>query len=287
MKKLALVALSLVSAAACQQDTKNLEKKIDDLAKSQQAMMDMIKSGKFGGAGAAAAQQPQRRPEPDRAKTYSVPVDGDASEGPATAKVTLVKAYDYACPYCERVRPTMDELRKKYGDDLRIVYKQLVVHPQIAMAGALAACAADKQGKFKELDNLLWDEGFKNRQFDKDIPAAEAGAPPAKCWDAPQGCTTVIGFAQKLGLNVDKFKADMKGCQQLVQKDMKELQGLGVAATPSFFINGRFISGAMPIDNFIPLIDEELKKANEAIQKGAPAATYYQDAVVAKGQKTL
>ena len=80
----------------------------------------------------------------------------------------------------------------------------------------------------------------------------------------------------------------MKGeCQQLVQKDMKDLQQLGVGATPSFFVNGRFLSGAMPVENFSALIDEELKKANERIQQGTPAAEYYQQWVIAKGQKTL
>ena len=289
MNKLTTLAIiTALSTAACQQDTKALEHKIDDLAKTQTAMMEMMKSGKFGGgaAGAAAQQQP-RRPEPDKAKTYAVAIDGDAFEGPATAKVTVVKAYDYACPYCEKVRPTMDELRKKYGDDIRIVYKQLVVHPQIATASALAACAADKQGKFKEVDNLLWDKGFKGRQFDKDVPAAEAGGQPTKCWDSPAGCPNVVGFAQEVGLNVDKFKADMKGCQQLIQKDARELQALGVGATPSFFINGRFISGAMPLENFLPLVDEELKKASEKIQKGVSAAEYYNQEIVGKGQKTL
>src|SRR4029079_16856395 len=118
----------------------------------------------------AAAPRPQR-PEPDRAKTYAVSIDGDPAEGPADAKITLIKAYDHACPYCERVRGTLDDLRKKYGNDLRIVYKQFVVHPQVAQAGALAACAANKQGKFVQLDQLLWDKGFKQRQFDKDANA--------------------------------------------------------------------------------------------------------------------
>jgi len=79
----------------------------------------------------------------------------------------------------------------------------------------------------------------------------------------------------------------MKDCQALVQKDMKELQQLGVGATPSFFINGRFLSGAMPIDNFAQIIDEELKKANEKIQSGTPQAKYYDEWVVNKGLKTL
>jgi len=288
MNKLVFIALSL-TLAACQQDTKNLERKIDDLTKNQQKMMEMLAKG--GGGGAGANQRPQRQ-EPDRAKTYAVPVDNDAFEGPADAKITLVKAYDYACPYCEKVRPTMAELRQKYGNDIRIVSKQMVVHPNNAMAGALAFCAANEQGKAKQMDDLIWDEGFKQRKLDNSaVQAAEKGgaaAPGGKCWDQPGGCELVVGYATKLGLDMDKFKADMKGkCQQVVQKDMKDLQQLGVGATPSFFVNGRFLSGAMPVENFSALIDEELKKANERIQQGTPAAEYYQQWVVAKGQKTL
>ena len=93
MNKLVLIVVSL-SLAACQPDTKNLEKKIDDLAKNQKDMMAMIAKG--GGGGAGAGQQRPQRPEPDRAKTYAVPIDNDAFEGPATAKITIVKAIDYA-----------------------------------------------------------------------------------------------------------------------------------------------------------------------------------------------
>ena len=132
------------------------------------------------------------------------------------------------------------------------------------------------------MDAALWDKAFKQRQFDKD---AEGGQ---KCWESAAGCPIVLGFAKELGLNEDKFKADMKACQQQTQKDMHELQTLGVSATPSFFINGRFMSGAMPIDNFEQIIDEELKKANAIIQKeGIPASQFYQKVIVERGQKTL
>jgi len=291
MNKLVLIPVLL--AAACQQDTKNLERKLDQII----AKLDKVGTGgAAGAAGAAGAQRPQR-PEPDRAKTYAVPVAGDAFDGPADAKVTLVKAYDYACPYCEKVRPTMEELHKKYGNDLRVVYKQLVVHPRNAMASALAFCAAGKQGKHKEMNVLLWDKGFKARNMDLSDAAATAektdgakgGAQgPQKCWDTADGCKITVGFAQELQLDVNKFKADMKGeCNAIVQADMKSLSQLGVAATPGFFVNGRFISGAVPIENFQSMIDEELKKANERIQQGTPAAQYYQQWVIDKGQKTL
>ena len=97
----------------------------------------------------------------------------------------------------------------------------------------------------------------------------------------------MLGFANELQLDTTKFKADMKECNGLVSKDMKELQQLGVGATPSFFINGRFLSGAMPIEYFSALIDEELKKASDKVSAGTPAAQYYQQWVVDKGLKTL
>ena len=154
--------------------------------------------------------------------------------------------------------------------------KHLVVHPTTAMSGALAYCAAAKQGKVAEMDNGIWEKSFKARKFD-----------PDKCWESDAGCPTLNEIATELKLDMAKFKADMKGCTALVQTDMRDLQKFGVGATPSFFINGRFISGAVPIDNFVTVIDEELKKANERVQQGTPAAQYYQQWVMDKGLKSL
>ena len=91
MKK--LVLLGALLAAACQPDTKNLERKVDQIAQDQRKILDMLAKG---GAGGGAQQPRAQRPEPDRAKTYAVPVDGDVFDGPADAKVTIVKASDYA-----------------------------------------------------------------------------------------------------------------------------------------------------------------------------------------------
>jgi protein-disulfide isomerase len=193
----------------------------------------------------------------------------------------------------------IEDLHKKYGDDLRVVYKQFVVHTRNAMAGALAFCAASKQGKEQQMNKLLWEKGYQGKQMDNsDVgPPAEAngqqppGQPPAggqKCWDTPAGCPFVVGFAKELQLDVEKFKADMKGqCQQLVQKDMRELQQVGVGGTPAFFVNGRYLSGMMPVERFAPVIDEELKKADAAIAAGTPKKEYYKQMVLDKGLKSL
>lgn len=274
-----LVLLGVVATFACKVDNSNLERKVDELGKKVDDLKAQVARG---GAGGQAPRAPARA-EPDRTKVYSMPIEGDPVEGPADAKVTLVKAYDYLCPFCERVHDTMDDLRKKYGNDLRIVYKQLVVHPPAATVGALAACAAHKQGKFLEMDKLLWEKGYKGRQLQKD--GSEGGG---RCWESDAGCSTALALAQEIGLNQDKLKADMKGdCQQLLQKDMRDLTAVGVGSTPTFFINGRYLVGAMPMENFVTLIDEELQKANERIQAGTPQASYYQQVVIDKGLKQL
>ena len=87
-----LVLLLGVLLAACQADTTKLNEKIDKLDKKLDAL---IAQGGRGGGGQPGAQRPQR-PEPDRAKTYAVPIDGDSFVGPADAKITIVEASDYA-----------------------------------------------------------------------------------------------------------------------------------------------------------------------------------------------
>ena len=141
-----------------------------------------------------------------------------------------------------RVRSTLDELKKAYGDDVRIVFKHYVVHPQVATTPALATCAAMKQGKFHEYEDLLWSKSWEGGRLG-DLSEA-----------------TMMKYAEELKLNADKFKADMAGdeCKQVIDKDQKALAQVGVRGTPAFFINGRFINGAVPMEAFTKVIDDEL-----------------------------
>jgi protein-disulfide isomerase len=218
------------------------------------------------------------RVEPDRAQVYAIPVDGYPARGPADAKVTIVVVRDYACPYSEKSRATLADLRKKYGSDLRLVYRSLIVHPQVATAAALAACAAAKQGQFDAIDDALWDKGFKTRAFDALKPS-----PDPQCWETSEGCTVAVGFARDANLKLDRFKADMRSCDAEVHADMRELATFALDSTPSFFINGRYMVGAMPIEGFAVLVDEELAKANQRITAGTPKGAYYKTWVLGKG----
>jgi len=160
-------------------------------------------------------------------------------------------------------------LAKAYPKDLKIVYKHFVVHPQQATIPALAACAADKQGKFHQMYEAIWEKGFNaGRNLSQE---------------------NMDKLAQEVGLNVQKYKADMDGeCKNIIRQDQQQLASVGVGGTPAFFVNGRFLSGARPPEQFKALIDEELKKANERVGKeGTTAANYYQKWVMEKGKKSL
>lgn len=136
----------------------------------------------------------------------------------------------------------------------------------MATLPAQAACAAHLQGKFMQMTDLIWEKAYKaNRNFS------------AENLDA---------LAKEAGLNMDKFKADLTGeCPKIVQQEQASLAAVGVRGTPAFYINGRYLSGAQPVENFKRIIDEELKKANEALEKGAKLESYYTDVVVKGGKK--
>lgn len=124
------------------------------------------------------------------------------------------------------------------------------------------------QGKFPEMEKGIWEKAYAKRDFKPE---------------------TMEAIAKDVGLDMDKFKADKDGaCKKQIAKDQSDLRAVGTSGTPAFYINGRFLSGARPVDQFKKLVDEELKKANDRISKGeATAANYYDKFVVEKGLKTL
>ena len=147
---------------------------------------------------------------------------------------------------------------KEYDGKVRVVFKNLVVHPQVTNAH-LAGCAAGKQGKFQQFKAVFWEKGFKARKMDDDNIAA---------------------IAKEVGLNMDKFNADKNGddCKQMLANDQAELQKFRVNSTPTFFVNGTHVGGALPKENFKQMIDEKLKTADGK-------ADYYDSVIMATGHK--
>ena len=167
-------------------------------------------------------------------------VAGEPFKGSEKAPVTIVKFEDFQCPFCKQVQPTFDELLSRYNGKVRLVHKDLPLaslHPQAHQAAEAARCAYE-QGKFWEYHDRLY-----------------ANSPKASADD-------LKSYAKEVGLNVDSFdrcfaSGRYKG---VVQQSLNEGVKLGLTGTPTFFINGREISGNQPMEAFVAIIDEELSR---------------------------
>ena len=166
---------------------------------------------------------------------------GEPFKGSEKAPVTIVKFEDFQCPFCNQVQPTFNELVSRYDGKVRLVHKDFPLeslHPQARQAAEAARCAYE-QGKFWEYHDRLY-----------------ANSPKASADD-------LKNYAKEVGLNVDSFDRCLVSgkYKAVVQQDLKEGTQLGLSGTPTFFINGREISGNQPLTAFEAMIDEELARA--------------------------
>jgi len=223
-----------------------------------------------------AQMEAQEQREPDPTAVFAVDITQNVKigmvEGPATAPITIIKAFDFACPYCEQTSEIMHELVKDNGGKVRVVYKNLVVHPDTALPGHLASCAAAKQGKYTQFKDAFWKNAFGGYK-------ASGGKDKS-----PMLADNIMKFSAEIGLNTTQLKADMDGkdCQAFMQADMQELQKFKVNATPTFYVNGKFVGGAMGKEDFQKMIDEQLALVQKS---GVSGGEYYEKVVMAKGEK--
>jgi protein-disulfide isomerase len=190
-------------------------------------------------APAARPSAPSAPGRPDPNKVYDIKVGDSPIRGSESAKITVVEWADFQCPFCVRVNPTLEKITEEYGDKVRFSFKHLPLsmHSK-ARAAHQAAEAAHRQGKFWEMHDRIF----------------------AKPKDLSE--ETYLRYANEIGLNVDQYKSDISSSsvRKKVDADLAEARKLGVSGTPSFFINGRFLSGAQPYGSFARVIDEELAK---------------------------
>ncbi len=165
--------------------------------------------------------------------------------GPADAKVTIVEFSDFQCPFCSRGYQIVEEqVMKEYEGKVRLFFKHLPlksIHPWAEGAAIGTECAADQSGEaFWKMYNAV----FKSqRELNQDNLK-----------------TKLLEFAKGAGLDEEKFTQcyDTKATQPRIEKDLAEAAAIGANSTPTFFINGRRLEGAQPLENFKAIIDEEL-----------------------------
>jgi protein-disulfide isomerase len=170
-------------------------------------------------------------------------IDDDPSAGNVNAKVIVVEFSDFQCPFCAKALPTVSQIKETYGDKILFVYRDFPlhdIHPEAGKAAEAAQCAFEQ--------GLFWE--YHDNIFEKQGEWVGVGVPKFK------------EYAGALGLNVESFNEclDSGKYADEVEADLLEGQHFGVTGTPSFFINGRKITGAQPFSVFQDIIDEELVK---------------------------
>ena len=167
-----------------------------------------------------------------------VPIPADAQIlGPKDAKVTLVEYSDYLCPYCHRAQEVVDKVVAANPKTLRFVHRDFLLGRPRSLAVAKAALCAGDQGKFWEFRGSLltqpgdWSDAYLNQR------------------------------AAALGLKPEPFNACLASTkyEAQIQASSADASNLGVTGTPTFFINGRRMTGVRSVEQLQEAIDAELK----------------------------
>lgn len=166
----------------------------------------------------------------------SVSIDGSPVSGPADAPVLLVEFADYECPYCQQIQPQLERLRNDYEGRLAFVYKDMPLpnHANAQKAAEAAHCAG-AQGKYWQLHDIL----AQSKQLE--LPHLKR-------------------LARSIGLDGESFDGCLDSGEKapVVNASLEEAKSLGLEGTPSFFINGRFLSGALTYEELQAVVEEEL-----------------------------
>jgi protein-disulfide isomerase len=181
----------------------------------------------------------------------AIDTTGAPFKGGPEAPVTIVEFSDFQCPYCSSVVPTLKAVAERYGSKVRIVFRDfpLPFHKEAAKASEAAACA-EAQGRFWDMHDKL----FANQ---KSLQV-----------------TDLKRYAREIGLDHGAFDQCLDSGLKAArwQRGREDGNRYGVNGTPSFFVNGRFLTGAVSVDALGQVIDQELQRATSAASAAGPGS---------------
>jgi len=195
-----------------------------------------------------------------------IDVNGRPTRGAKASKVVVVNFDDFECPFCSRLHQTLfPEILKEYGDRVTFIYKDyplVEIHPWATHAAVNANCLAAQN------TDAYWDFADYIHANQHDVSNEKT---PAARLDAVDKLTLLQG--QKHNLDIVKLQACIKAQDETaVKASMKEGDGIGVEATPTMFIGGQKIDGAVSISEVRAALDRALKDANLPVPEHAAAA---------------
>lgn len=165
---------------------------------------------------------------------------GFPSKGPDSAPITIVEFGDFQCPFCGRMERTLNQVMANYAGQIRLVYRQFPldsIHPYAQKAAQASLCARD-QGKFWQMHDAMM-----NDQRNLSLAQLKQKA---------------VGVGMESGQFDSCLESDKYADQ--VARGLAAGQVAGVTGTPALFVNGRFLSGAMPYEQLADIIDDELRR---------------------------
>src|SRR5277367_123625 len=191
-----------------------------------------------------------------------IDLNGRPTRGNKDAKVVVVNFDDFQCPFCSRMHQTLfPELLKEYGDRVQFVYKDYPlseIHPWAIHAAVDANCLAAQS------NDAYWD-------FADHIHSNQREVSSEKGRDAQFAALDRMALeqGQKHNLDQPKLQACVKAQNEdAIKTSIKEADGIGVTATPTLFVNGEEMDGALPINELRAALDLALQQA------GVPAPSH-------------
>lgn len=258
VKFTALLAVLSFAISACAPTAKQLKEAIEKdpsivfsaIEKHPDKFIEVVMKAQQD-AQKVAGEKAQEDEKKQRDEEFANPLkpevqDGRVIFGNKAAPVTIIEFSDFQCPYCSRGFQTVQQVRKEYGDKVRIVFKHLPLdfHPLAMPAAryfeALALQGHDKAEKFHDMV-------FENQAMLKD-----------------KGEGYFKEIAKKVGADMKKLETGLKdaGVQKRIDADMEEARKFNMSGTPGFVINGVSLRGAYPFPAFKEIIDRHLASAN-------------------------
>jgi protein-disulfide isomerase len=187
---------------------------------------------------------------------WKIPVTGSPVRGPNDALVTIVEFIDLECPFSFKVQPALDAVLEKYGNKVRLVFKHnpLAFHKRARPAAQFANYVYKRGGseKFFEAVGVL----FLNQ---KDLSDQ-----------------TFKNIASQLGLDPEQALREMSKQEAVIAADQGVADDFEARGTPHFFINGKRLTGAQPVERFVERIDAALVEAEALLKQGVPARKIYE-----------
>ncbi len=176
----------------------------------------------------------------------------------ANAKIQIVEFADFECPACAMLHTPLKRIKAEYGDKIDFVFRVIPIHGESSVLAASAAFAANEQGKFMEMHDVL---------FEKQAEWTKYGTKES---DLPSLFET---YAGQIGLDVEKYKADLKdkgrSYRETIALDAADASSMGINSTPTAIVNGKpLIRGVVSYDRLKEIIEAELNPPTAPVVTG-------------------